>query len=189
MQILKTHDLEEAAKFADRCLTDGHEGLDLLLNLSSFIQTGELAMYDNKAVEDANIAVIWKAKHLGGTIVSFAGDFNLCLITWGDRYPTFGIDCINIVAEMLSDRGVTTELDNNDLIANGKKVASWAKATLISGYVQTVAHFSINVDVDLVKQICVKPMLKVPGSLGIYGIDAEMICEKVLDLLKVEERN
>lgn len=42
---------------------------------------------------------------------------------------------------------------------------------------------------DLVQRICVKPMLKVPGALGIYGIDAEMICEKVLGLLKAEERN
>ena len=76
---------------------------------------------------------------------------------------------------------------SSDLLADGKKVASWARATLITGWVQTVAHFSVNVDVDLIRQICTKPMVKVPGALSDYGITAEMIWDDIKDIFGQEE--
>ena len=51
------------------------------------------------------------------------------------------------------------------------RLISVARAEL--GCTESVIHCSIGpMDLDLVREICTKPMAKVPGSLGDYGVTA-----------------
>lgn len=188
MEIFKTNDPQKAMSYAAECIgPNGHDGLDLFFNESVFLQTGVTATCDKDAARSLGIPV-WEAAHLGGSIVCFPGDLSLCLTTWGNIMPDFGEQCMEAVAEQLRKAGAEVTRDNNDVLADGKKVASWARAALITGWVQTVLHFSVNVDVELIRRICTKPMVKVPGALSDYGITSEMIWDKIAPMLR-ENKN
>lgn len=187
MQIFKTSDPAKAMAFAAECIgPQGHEGLDVFFNRDLFLQTGVLATSDKEAARQRGIPV-WEAEHLGGSIVCFPGDLSLCLTTWGDSMPSFGPDCMDAVSRLLRERGAKVKQDNNDVLADGKKVASWARATLLSGWVQTVLHFSVNVDLELIRAICTKPMAKIPDALSEYGITAEEIFKEIEPLLEWDD--
>ena len=141
------------------------------------VWTGQLNTYSPEVVRKHDF-VVGQGEYLGGTIVNFPGDLSLCLVTWGNSMPTFGEDCVNIILSMIE--GIK---NGNDILVNDKKVASWARATTGSGWVQTVVHFSINIDKDLIKEICIKPMKKIPGQLSDYNIEATDILNK----LNIEE--
>lgn len=187
MEIFKVSDPKEAIAFAQRCLAEGKEGLDLFYNTDIFVQTGITHTADLDKARELGLP-IWRAEHLGGTIICFPGDLSMCLVTWGNSMPDFGERSMEAVAELLEERGAVVTYDNNDVLADGKKVASWARATLVSGFVQTVLHFSVNVDLELIKEICIKTMEKVPGALSDYGITADMIWQRIKKKTGIGER-
>lgn len=180
MKIYKTTSLNESLRYVKICLAEqsGHDSLIVNIPDSIFVEVGKLPSTDIRECKTRNIPV-GKAEYIGGSIVTFPGDLNLCLITWGNRFPHFGEDCMEIVTNLLRDAGASVTIDRNDVLADGKKVASWGRGTLISGWVQTVVHFSVNVDVPLIQQICTKEMIKQPGALSEYGLTAEELLERL----------
>lgn len=181
MEVFKTSDPQAAMEFAQRCLHSQSAGFDVFFNESLFLQTGVTNTSDKEAARAMGIPV-WEALHDGGSIVCFPGDLSLCLV-WkngNDPAPRWMQKC----AELLRGRGAAVTFDHNDVLADGKKVASWANAGLPEGFMQTVAHFSVNVDVELIRRICTKPMVKVPGAMSDYGITAEMIWDEIEPMLQ-----
>ena len=179
MRIYKTTDPAEAVAFAAGCIgPEGHEGLDIFFNTGVFLQTGVTNTSDRDAARELGIPV-WQAEHLGGSIVCFPGDLSLCLTTWGNRLPDFGEACMEAAEGLLREAGAAVARDSNDVLADGKKVASWARATTRDGWVQTVVHFSVNTDLELIRHICTKPMKKIPGQLSDYGITANDILARI----------
>lgn len=176
MEIFKTHDNQAAMAYAAECLGEGHEGLDVFFNDTTFLQTGVLNTSDRDKARELGIPV-WEARHLGGSIVCFPGDLSLCMTSWGTN--DFGEKLFQMMVDLLKARGVEVTTSNNDVLAEGKKVMSWARAAVLEGWVQTVAHFSVNVDLDLIRQICTKPMEKVPGALSDYGFTADELWAEI----------
>ena len=180
MEIFKTSDPAEAMAYAAECIGEpGHEGLDVFFNEAVFLQTGVTNTSDRDAARALGIPV-WQAEHLGGSIVCFPGDLSLCMTSWGMN--DFGERLYAATVDFLRERGAEVTTDGNDVLAEGKKVMSWARATLITGWVQTVAHFSVNVDLDLIRRICTKPMVKTPGALSAYGVTAEELWDRIREL-------
>ena len=161
-------------------LASAWSGERLIINIADTpcVWTGRLNTLDEDACKKANL-IIATGEYLGGSIVCFHGDLSLCLVTWGNTLPDFGEMCMEAVADLLTEAGAEVRRDNNDVLADGKKIASWARATTRSGWVQTVVHFSVNTDLELIKRICTKPMRKVPGQLSDYGITAEDILDRL----------
>lgn len=66
--------------------------------------------------------------------------------------------------------------DSNDILVDGYKVASGAEGEVNSlrymGY-----QISINQNMELIKSVCKKPMVKVPKGLSEWGITTENIVE------------
>ena len=183
MEIFRTSDPAEAMRFAQECLTGQKAGLDVFFNESVFLQTGVTNTSDKDAARALGIPV-WEARHTGGSIVCFPGDLSLCMI-WrqgcdpADRW-------MRICARLLEERGAAVTFDHNDVLADGRKVASWANAGLPDGWMQTVAHFSVNVDLGLIRKLCTKPMIKTPGALSEYGITAEMLWGEIRELIELK---
>ena len=188
MEIFKTNDAEQAMQFAKESLEGlhGKEALDLFFNQSVFLQTGVLPSSDCDRARNLGIPV-WQAGHLGGSIVCFPGDLSICLTTWGDTVPDFGRKCMQACIDALNERHVNLTVDGNDVLAQRRKVASWAKSHSISGWVQTVAHFSVTVDIDLIRMLCTKPMKKNPGGLKDYGITADELWQRISALTGIKE--
>ena len=170
MKIYRTNNPQDFAALASEF---SEERLIIDIADTTCVWTGQLNTYDPEAVRKHGFAV-GQGEYLGGTIVNFPGDLSLCLVTWGNTLPSFGEDCTGAILHMAD--GIR---DGNDILVDGKKVASWGRATTRDGWVQTVVHYSINTDADLIREICTKPMEKEPGSLSEYGITAEDILEKL----------
>lgn len=117
--------------------------------------------------------------NMGGAIVTNEGDFD---IGYFDKAPnTFGDGFAKLLKEYLTNKSIACEWSNNDLLADGKyKVATYVSTPIDKTFVYTAFHISINVDLDLIKHICVKPMVKVPKGLGDYGVTTEEIKELFL---------
>lgn len=167
MDIYRTNELT-------RCLELSREKRELLIvHIAErpLVLTGALDTLDLSACARLGLA-LGRADYLGGSIVCMPGDLSLCRVSWGS--DEWAPELVDAAAAWLEGRGIAVTRDENDVLADGQKVISWARATGYEGWCQSVVHFSIGpMDLDLVRAVCTKPMTKVPGSLGEYGVTAE----------------
>ena len=78
-----------------------------------------------------------------------------------------------VLCEYLKNRGIAPiECDKNDIMVDGYKTAS-AVQTQINNWDFVCYQISINQDLETIKNVCKKPMIKVPKGLGEYGITTE----------------
>lgn len=169
-----TSDPAEEYRLARECLS-GTEAQIVVVNEAPCVWTGQFPTLDLGACARLGLTVA-VGEYLGGSIVCMPGDLSVMQITFGrsDWAQTLAWDAF----DWLTAQGLQTAKDGNDVLADGKKVVSWATATTYDGWCQSVVHFSIGpMDLSLVREICTKPMTKVPGSLGEYGITAEMLMQ------------
>ena len=168
MEVIKTTDPAEFERYANECLA-GHEGMVIHTCDKPCIWTGQLRTYNPSATD----LFVGKALYLGGTIVNGKGDVSICRTTWGNS--DFAPDLVRRSAEWLKEKDLSVTTDENDVLVDGKKVISWARFTTVKGWCQSVVHYSVNVDLELIRAICTKPMVKVPGALSDYGITTKEI--------------
>lgn len=160
------------------------EGIVVAVVESHWLATGVTAgTYDVSAQQRLNIPV-FQSQHIGGTCVVFPGDLSLCELHHG--LSNFGFLVVQGLETYLNGLGFRTHFDGNDLMLHfttddiWRKVASHGSGWISNGYSQVVVHVSIGMDEHLVDTLCTKPCKKRPGGLGIYGITAEEIYNKVV---------
>ena len=176
MEIYKANNLTEAVELSKECLS-GHEGVIIYVSEGPSVLTGAFNTLDRDACKRFGLQ-IGEAPYHGGTIVNMPGDLSLCITTWGNS--EIAREIVDATVEWLEGLGVKVSRNNNDVLADEKKVISWARTMTISGWCQSVVHFSVGkMNLDLVKEICTKRMVKIPGSLSDYGITADDILAKL----------
>ena len=83
--------------------------------------------------------------------------------------------------EYLNGRGLDSAVcDNNDIMVDGYKTAS-AVQSEIKNWDFICFQISINQDIETIKNVCKKPMIKIPRGLGEYGITTEEILQFCTD--------
>ncbi len=118
----------------------------------------------------------------GGCIVHAKGSIGINHIYSHDKYPEFlSVLMIKDLLEYFQNKGLNAVLDGNDILIDGYKVASCAENNLPPDYrwCNSVVLISINQNIGLIKNVCLKPMVKVPKALSDYGITTEEMCEFV----------
>ena len=156
MEIYKARTLTEAVNLSQECLS-GHEGFIIYISDGPSVLTGAFNTLDREACKRLGLQV-GEAPYHGGTIVNMPGDVSLCITTWGDS--EIAREIVSMAAEWLEGLGVNVSRDSNDVLADGKKVISWARTMTLNGWCQSVVHFSVGkMDLKLVQEICTKPML------------------------------
>ncbi len=169
MRIYRAESAAAFEEYANRCLYPGGEGCVYHISPSVSVWTGQLATLDLAACERLGLEV-GHGQYLGGSIVNMPGDLSICITTWGDS--DLAPEIVERMAARLRELGEVS-MDENDILLEGKKVVSWARATTVKGWCQSVIHCSVGpMDLDLVREICTKAMEKIPGSLGEYGLTA-----------------
>lgn len=113
-----------------------------------------------------------------GTIVSNDGDILIGHFAqpdngWHDAFITYFID-------WLKSKGLNAEYVSNDIVVDGFKVCGMC-ITRYGRIDYTGGIISMNVNLDHIKQICRKPMNKVPKGLSEYGITTEEVEQMFLD--------
>lgn len=124
---------------------------------------------------------VYNSFNAGGTIIMDKGDVDIVALKkegW-----KIGEELGNKILGYLKDKGLNITNDGNDILVDGKyKVASYSSINLGNGYIYTAGHISINPNVDMIKCICLKEMVKIPKGLGDYGITTEEIVELVKEI-------
>jgi hypothetical protein len=79
------------------------------------------------------------------------------------------------LAKYLEEKGLTSvRQDNNDIMVDGMKVASGGEIVL-NGFNYMGYQISINQDLIAIKNICSKPMVKLPAPLSKFGVTTREI--------------
>ena len=119
----------------------------------------------------------YKTHNFGGTIVNFAGD--ICVGNYQLNYYNFGSNFMKNFADFLKGKQLNASVVGNDILIDGLyKVASYMSQN-IKGVIYTAIHISINMDLDLIKKVCVKEINKIPKGLSEYGITTEQVVDWV----------
>jgi hypothetical protein len=119
-----------------------------------------------------------------GTIVSNAGDVLIGHFYhpdngWYDRFIQYFI-------EWLKAKGLNADFVSNDIVVDGHKVCGMC-VTSYGRIDYTGGIISMNVNLDHIKAICRKPMVKVPKGLSEYGITTEEVEQMFLDFCEQDK--
>lgn len=114
----------------------------------------------------------------GGTILANKGDIILSHLDtpengWLFKFAEHFVD-------WLKSKGLNAEYIGNDILVDGYKVCGLC-ITRYGRIDFSSAYIGINIDLDHIKQICRKPMVKVPKGLSEYGITTEEVEQMFLD--------
>ena len=120
----------------------------------------------------------------GGTILANQGDIIASHLAepengWLNRFAACFVD-------WLKAKGLNAEFTNNDILVDGYKVCG----TCITRYGRidfSSVYIGINTNLDHIKAICKKPMVKVPKGLSEYGITTEEVEQMFLDFCEQEK--
>lgn len=159
----------------DEYKTDKQEHFTLVVQEQDEVTYGFDKDCDIQYCIDNNIPV-YDRKAAGGTIVHAKGSIGINYIYSHDKYPSFlSQDFIKDLLVYLQEKGLNVELDGNDILADGYKVASCAENNFPPDYrwCNIVVLISITQNIDLIKKVCKKPMHKVPKALSEYGITTD----------------
>lgn len=144
------------------------------------------SFFDKQYCIDNNI-ILLNANFDGGACVVFEDDVNVICYQYG--FSDIGMRAMNIVNDYLKEKGLNSDVIGNDLIiTEGEtlyKVGSFASVWVNNDHgVETVIHFALNIDDELIRRICKKEVNKIPKSLSDYGITSKEILEVLENNLK-----
>lgn len=140
---------------------------------------------DIEKAAELGIKVI-RINHEGGCIVTNTGDVDVGIFTKGYYGHQIRDTIISKLVTLLSADGIEAAIMGNDLIVEGHKVLGFG-SRMYGEILYTAMHISINTNLELIRQICTKPMEKIPGSLSEYGITAEDVVNILMETIKMYE--
>ena len=132
---------------------------------------------DEQVCNDLGYEVV-ETYNNASTVVHNKGDIlfgHFCPINngWYDRFVAYFVN-------WLKAKGLNAEFTNNDILVDGYKICGMA-ITRYGRIDYTAGFIDINTNVEHIKQICKKPMVKVPRGLSHYGITTEEVEQMFLD--------
>lgn len=120
----------------------------------------------------------------GGSFVVNKGDIGVGVIDVGIN-NSFGLYIYQSFVQFLQNKGLNAKAIDNDVLVDNYKVFGWAShfykeynAIFIS------CHFTMSVDLELIQNVCTKPMNKVPKGLLEFGITSEDIKEFITNVVE-----
>ena len=112
----------------------------------------------------------------GGVFFIKKGDIAFGSIAKGlNNEPAFEVR--DKLLQFLKAKGLNATADGNDImIDNTYKVFGWSSHYFHNlDKLFIVCHFTMSVDLNTIKNVCPKPMIKIPKGLNDYGITTEDI--------------
>ena len=132
---------------------------------------------------DNNITIL-NLEQSGGTIITSKGNVGIAIFRydgWQD-----GEKLITALYNYLKEKINNLSIDGNDLLVDDKyKVASHSSKNVGDKLILTTMQISINVNLELINNICLKPMKKIPKGLSDYGIITDEIIRFIENYYKI----
>lgn len=177
MIIIRT--LKEWLETVQGNLTDGQERLGFAVSERTEVGYGFENDADMNYCEKNGIPCYYQKRN-GGAIVWSAGNVGIAFVYNNRMRGGFVLSqFLPDLSRYLFQKGLSVTMDRNDVIVDGYKVASAAGYNFGEKYHWTYEglQISINQDIDTIKKVCKKPMVKVPKGLSEYGITTEEMVE------------
>lgn len=113
--------------------------------------------------------------NMGGIIVANVDDIDVGITKEeGWRVGKELLEFLKTSLEKLIPNKIS--IDNNDLIIDDKyKVISYASINSNNRLIYTCVHISFNPDIELINNVCLKKMIKIPRGLSDFGITREEV--------------
>ena len=119
---------------------------------------------------------VYNSSNMGGTIVVSAGDVEFSVFRF-DGWNDNDIYSRKML-EYLKTRINNIDIKDNDFLVDDKfKVGSFSSINMGENFIYSAFHFSVNVNLEHINNICTKPMNKIPKGLSEFGISGEEIKE------------
>ena len=133
--------------------------------------------------KENNIPYVWQKKlNLGGCIVGTKGNLFIDVKSLYDEDHNIVIEFANSLVDYFKSKGLNSvRCDNNDIMIDDYKVASGADFNYNHQMHYMGYQISINQDIELIQNICNKPMLKTPKGLSDYDITTEEMRQFCID--------
>ena len=128
------------------------------------------AEYNAQYVESENLPLLFTGSDGNGTLVSTPGDLGIGICIPGGKAETLSVvanGLVNILSRY-TDKPVYNS--GNDVIVDGRKVCG-ISSYLTEDVFMAITPVSLTEKLDLVKQICVKPMVKEVGHIDFMSRD------------------
>lgn len=175
--------------------TNFNEAVDLVTNMIKTQKEGcvycisdepcAIIGYNNDAnfeeIKKRNIR-FGKINHQGGTIIASPGDIQIGILTKGYTGHEYRNNIINDIVKKIKENNYDAKVVGNDILINGKKVIGFG-SRMFGNILFTAIQVSININLNLIKAICTKPMGKMPDGLINYGIDTQDILNILFDII------
>ena len=121
---------------------------------------------------------IMETMHTGGVVVVSEGDVSV--IHFGHIGNRVMLDFAEYLVEQYKNRGLNATFDGNDVLIDGYKISGLSATPY--GHIQySTIHIGVNTNLDDIKAICTKPMVKVPKGLCEYGFTTEEVEQMFLE--------
>jgi hypothetical protein len=112
----------------------------------------------------------------GGVIVSSKGSLSVGHISQ-DIKNTFNAELTKYLAEFLQSKGLDVSISENDILIDGTYKVASSSTRQFGKVLFSAFHISHEVNLNIIKSLCTKPMKKIPKGLGDYGITESEIIE------------
>lgn len=107
--------------------------------------------YNTQAVKELDIPV-YEIGYEGGTIVGTAGDLSIGVF-YPDTIDLRSDYILDKISSILQNHGIAAQVDNNDILVDGKKVLGSAHLTS-NGFFVFVAYVSFSDKSELIQKVC-----------------------------------
>lgn len=126
---------------------------------------------DRDACHELGYAVL-ETMHNGGGVVVNEGDMSV--VHFGEIGNEWMKNFALYLVEQNKERGLNATFDGNDVLIDGYKISGISARAY--GHIQySTIHIGINTNLEHIKAICTKPMVKVPRGLVEYGITTDEV--------------
>lgn len=165
---------DEGLLHIQTCIQQGVNSVNLALAPYTCIMAGTSTEINHQYIQEHNVKLL-PIPYSGGCIIVAPGDVQIAYIT-SHVEDLFLQSFLSKFAGWLRGRGVNATLRNNDVVIDkNKKVACVAQNVFPNNMALKVIHVSINIDADLIANVCQKDTLKIPTGLSSYGITTEEV--------------
>lgn len=139
---------------------------------------GNSASHNHNYVKEYNLYCP-PIPNAGGCIIASPNDVQIAYIKkYKPEESNLHLEILNKIANYYKIKQLNPIIFENDMMIDNYKCASCSSKRFDDMMLYTL-HISINVDLDLIKKICTKPMYKVPKGLSDYGITTQEIVDYI----------
>jgi hypothetical protein len=128
---------------------------------------------DNTFCYNNNIQII-DVNNEGGVIVSGKGSLSVALIS-KDTSNYFNKGLTRQICYFLQSKGLNISVVDNDILVDEKYKVASCSSRYFGRVLLSTFHISYEVNLELIKALCTKPMKKIPKGLKDYGITEDEI--------------